>query len=136
MKFLIPLALLLFAGCGADEARVENLVTGRPTTFELHSVQGDRDGARTTARVVFQGAAEQLEVNRTRGYDPQPELVEGTWRLGDESGTVYGESVRFVGGQGQGPSVGGSYVLNDESGSRFRVHLPLTRIESGWSVDG
>lgn len=129
------LALIVLAGCATD-APVESLDGGSsvPTDFALREATGARDGARTAATFVFDAPdGRTLRLDLTLGYDPQPELVAGSWTLGDDGGTVHAEAVRFVGGQGEGPSVGGVYRLDDGQVSRFRVRLPLTRVGGGWS---
>jgi len=126
--------LLVLVGCAAD-VPVEEFVDGQaaPTDFVLAKVSGDRDGDRTAARVVFEDGARQLVLDITLAYDPQPVLALGEWTLGDESGPVQAEVVRFVGGQGEGPSVGGVYRLDTlEGDSRFRVNVPLTPVEESW----
>jgi hypothetical protein len=128
--------LVLLLGCGTDSARVEDLASeSAPATgFELQSATGDRDGDRTEARFEFSDGTRTLVVELTLSYDPQPVLAGGRWSLGADGGSIRAESVRFVGGQGEGPSVGGVYVLGDEDGDRFRVHLPLTRVAEPWSA--
>lgn len=132
---LLLMALLSMAGC-SSEVPVERLVDGEAvaTGFAVTDVSGERDGDRTAARIVFEDGPRRLVLDITLAYDPQPVLARGEWTMGDESGPVQAEVVRFVGGQGEGPSVGGVYRLDDLSGaSRFRVRVPLTRIESSWN---
>lgn len=133
--FLLMLALAATIGCGS-EPTVEALDAddASPTAFTLTRATGDRDGARTRARFVFADPTRgELVLDLLLGYDPQPELVSGSWTLAGIEGSVHAEAVRFVGGQGEGPSVGGVYRLDDGDGSRFRVRLPLTRVGGGWS---
>lgn len=128
------LVFLLLVGCGSD-APVERLDGDAPTTtaYTLAEATGDRDGAQTSARFVFTASGEDdLVLDVVLGYDPQPTLVSGSWHRGAVAGDVRSEGVRFVGGQGEGPSVGGTYRLEDASGPRFRVTLPLTRVGGGW----
>ena len=132
---VVVLLVVLGAGC-ASEVPVERLEgdAATATGYALADVSGARDGAQTTARFVFEEpGAEDLILEVTLGYDPQPVLVAGSWSRGATRGTVHAETVRFVGGQGQGPSVGGTYRLERDSVARFRVHVPLTRIEDGWT---
>lgn len=137
MKTFLGLSLmtvLLAVGCGTD-APVERLDGDEATltAYRLAEATGERDGAQTQARFVFRASGEDdLVLDVTLGYDPQPTLVSGSWHRGAIAGDVRSEGVRFVGGQGEGPSVGGTYRLEDASGPRYRVTLPLTRVAGGW----
>jgi hypothetical protein len=127
------LVILMLAACGGETGpTVLRLVGASPGLAEVVSwdLDGRRDGARTRATAVLVLASgEEITVELLLAYDPQPVLAAGRWHSGDQSGTVTAESVRFVGGQGEGPSVGGDYVLADERNlPRYRVQLPLTPI--------
>ncbi len=104
------------------------------TDYSLLEARGTRDGDRTSARWIFEATdGRRLEVDLTLGYDPQPFLAQGVWRGDGGEGTVRAESVLFTGGQGQGVSAGGTYTLLDGVEKRWRVILPLTRLQSpGW----
>lgn len=127
------LFLVLFASCGGEQGpTVLRLVGTSPGLSEVSSwtMVGKRDGARTraTANLVL-ASGQEIRVELLLAYDPQPVLAGGSWSSGSESGTVTAESVRFVGGQGEGPSVGGNYVLADDRNlPRYRIQLPLTPI--------
>jgi hypothetical protein len=129
---IILIALLAGACGGTEEPTVMRLVGASPGLAVVTSwnLDGQRDGARTRATARLELADQtSLEVELLLAYDPAPVLAGGTWVHGDESGTVNAERVRFVGGQGEGPSVGGDYVLVDERNlPRYRVQLPLTPI--------
>ena len=69
--------------------------------------------------------------------DPQPSLESGTWNydgpVGPASGLVVPEHILFAGGQGDGASVGGSYLLQTDGVTRFRVSLrPQMLAGKGW----
>jgi len=108
------------------------LVGSSPGLLEVSSwsLDGKRDGARTRAIAELQLAnGEELRVELLLAYNPSPVLEQGSWSSADGSGSINAERVRFVGGQGEGPSVGGDYVLVDERNlPRYRVQLPLTPI--------
>lgn len=127
----------------ADEAtRIEELLESGPAPLdvELASVDGERDGAQSRAVFLFGGHSTELRLELVLAYDPQPVLSWGEWSYrgptGTGEGTVRAESVRFVGGQGEGVSIGGVYVLEENGHSRFRVRLPLTSIAPSWSPQG
>lgn len=130
---ILTVFVALLAGCAGESGpTVMRLVGASPGLVEVTSwsMDGSRDGATTTAtaRLALAGG-EALTLELELSYDPQPVLAGGRWALGDQAGTVTAERVRFVGGQGEGPSVGGDYVLVDERNlPRFRVQLPLTPV--------
>lgn len=144
-RFVLMVIAVGALGCagrtGSSDFLVEELLESGASALPLEfvDVEGERDGARTRATFHFGGASTELHVELMLTYDPQPVLGEGRWRYrgptGTAEGTVRAESVRFVGGQGEGVSVGGVYVLDEAGHSRFRVRLPLTAIAQGWSPE-
>ena len=136
------LGFLLFGCGGSDRAVVEELLDSGPAPLplELDSVTGGRDGALTRAEFVFGGEGSELRLELKVHYDPRPVLSDGSWSYRGPTGTAEGrveaESVRFVGGQGEGASVGGVYLLQEDGDSRFRVHLPLVAVSTGgWNPE-
>lgn len=132
---------LMVAGCGEEQAEVFELLDSGPQPLPVTELraEGQRDGAATRAQLEFLGPGSlQLVLHLDIGYDPQPVLNGGSWTYqgptGEGAGTVVAEAVTFSGGQGEGASVGGVYVLEDGNGPRFRVDLPLTAIQTpGWT---
>lgn len=145
LRPFVPLLMIaLFAACGGEStsssaARVEELLESGAAVvpMELAHVKGERDGAMSRAKFHFGGGSAELHVDLLVAYDPQPSLAEGSWTYRGPTGTgegpVRAESVRFVGGQGEGISVGGVYLLLEDGRSRFRVSLPLTSIAPAWN---
>jgi hypothetical protein len=143
--FVLLLVISAFAACGGGErvdsstARVEELLESGPAVLplELAHWEGERDGAMSRATFHFGGRSAELHLDLHIAYDPQPTLAEGNWTYRGPTGTgegpVRAESVRFVGGQGEGISVGGVYLLLEAGHSRFRVSLPLTAIAPAWN---
>jgi hypothetical protein len=96
--------------------------------------------ALTQATATFTFAdGERLEVTLDVIYDPTPSLGAGTWVLGGEtpaSGRAVAESVKFLGGQGQGASVGGRFRLEENDTPRFRVVIPARPMdETQWGTE-
>ena len=133
LTLLISVAILVSAcGPGAGPT-VERMSSGGfvPLTVGSWTIEGQRDGARTRSVVTLDlGDGSELRLEFVLAYDPAPVLAEGSWSSRASGGTVQAESVRFVGGQGDGPSVGGSYLLLEGGEARFRVNLPLSRIST------
>ena len=128
---LVSFALLISA-CGTNANPTVERATANgyeSLTVESWSIGGQRDGARTRALVdLTLGDGREMRLELVLAYDPAPVLAEGSWASGGSGGTVLAESVRFVGGQGDGPSVGGLYLMVEDGEPRFRVNLPLSRI--------
>jgi len=128
---ILPLALLLVACGGSEEPAVE--VWGNdawePLAVTGYTIAGKRDGQITRAVATFglpSGAhlLAEFEVS----YDPQPVLGTSRWRYdGDPAGAgpIVERSMKFFGGQGEGPSLGGHFRLDQDGKPRFRIFLPL-----------
>ena len=129
---LAHIGCLLLGGCTANtEPQCETWVDGvyheRPVS--AYEVSGKRDGATTRALATLTlTSGEKIQIALKVDYDPQPVLAAGNWRLegaDPDSGTVRAESLRFLGGQSEGPSLGGRFRLEASGQPRFRVVLPL-----------
>jgi hypothetical protein len=125
-------------GCSTREAAVEEAADGgwRATPYELVSAAGKRDGYVTNAVFTFRDPGHgtltlQLEIS----VDPQAKLESGRWTREDgrttTAGGVVALDVRFLGGQGEGVSAGGKYLLVEGEKERFRVTLPPTGLDGG-----
>ena len=124
--------ILLSGGCtNNDEPLLDELVNGiyKSRTVTNYQVNGMRDGATTQVSIEFvleNGERVQLDLEVV--YNPTPILRSGYWRLyGKQSGSgnVQAKSLRFLGGQGEAPSLGGRFELEEDSRPRFRVVVPL-----------
>ena len=124
--------ILLYGGCtNNDEPLLDELVNGvyESRIVTNYQVNGMRDGATTKVSIIFvleNGERVQLELEVV--YNPRPILRSGFWRLDGKhssSGNVKAKSIKFLGGQGEAPSLGGRFELEEGSRSRFRVVVPL-----------
>ena len=122
----------LSGGCtNNDEPLLDELVNGvyESRIVTNYQVNGMRDGATTKVSIKFvleNGGRVQLELEVV--YNPRPILRSGFWRLDGKqsgSGNVKAKSIKFLGGQGEAPSLGGRFELEEGSRSRFRVVVPL-----------
>ena len=129
--------LVLAAACSApkqpgveDLTHHENLSDGK-----LMSLRGTRDGAMLDAEAVFSGQAMLLTMKMRFAIGTPTTLVGGTWMrihppVGSESGTITARDVSFLGGQAEGPSVGGTFDLVDSTGThKYRVVIPLLELK-------
>ncbi len=129
------LLFLLLGGCAHnDEPMLEEWVDGiyQSHTVTEYKVSGKRDGATTQVSIIFDlEGRERLKLELTVVYNPTPVLSSGHWSIDGSqtsSGVVKAESLTFLGGQGEGPSLGGRFQLYENSladSPRFRVVVPL-----------
>ena len=108
--------------------------------MSAYEITGKRDGAVTRASAILTlESGERLRIELEVVYDPEPSLGSGHWTLdGGQTGAgdVMAESLRFLGGQGEGPSLGGRFRLDEDGDPRFRVFLPLRPVSKpGWTID-
>lgn len=133
---IVVALLFLSAACtGRDQPRVEvwNGEAYEPVAHTAYRVTGKRDGSVTRALATFDLAdGSRLEIRLDIDYNPTPSLGEAGWQLDGKapaSGDVHAESLKFLGGQGQYPSVGGRFRLEENGDPRFRVVLPARPVE-------
>jgi hypothetical protein len=130
---LISVFALFMSGCSQPAAKVEKRESGGwiDTTFELVSSSGSRDGYLTEARFVFaNGDGRELQLNLVVEVDPRATLQGGTWTFDGDSGSVRALSVKFLGGQGASPSVGGRFLLLEGAEEKYRVTIAPTTLRS------
>ena len=136
-------AIVMLWGCsGQTEPRVEVWQDGvyQPRVVSTYEISGKRDGAMTKAVATFTlETGERLRLELEVVYNPTPSLGSGRWRIDGSlagSGEVRPESIRFTGGQAQGPSLGGRFRLEENGNTRFRVVLPMRPIDQRkWTVE-
>ena len=126
------LIIMLSGGCtNNDEPLLDELVNGvyKSRTVTDYQVNGTRDGATTEVSIKFVlENGERVELELEVVYNPTPILRSGFWHVDGKhygSGNVLAKSLKFLGGQGEAPSIGGRFELEEGSQSRFRVVVPL-----------
>ena len=143
LLILLVLLQVLSVGCsGKSEPEVEVWEDGvyRSTVISTYEISGKRDGAvtRVSAELTLD-SSEQIRMELEVRYDPQPVLGTARWMLDENqasSGEVLVESLKFLGGQGEGPSFGGRFRLEENGTPRFRVVLPLRPVDQPeWTID-
>lgn len=118
-------------GCGPSEPtlQIRSGTEWVPGSLSYDRVVGGRDGAKTRASYFFtRPDSAWLELRLVVEVDPEPKMTWGRWYL-DEGGTqitggVRADDVRFLGGQGGDPSLGGTFILRGDQGEQFRILLP------------
>ena len=126
------LITMLSGGCAInDEPLLDELVNGvyKSRTVTDYQVNGTRDGATTEVSIKFVlENGERVELELEVVYNPTPILRSGFWHVDGKhygSGNVLAKSLKFLGGQGEAPSIGGRFELQEDSRSRFRIVVPL-----------
>jgi hypothetical protein len=128
----IPSFCLLFAGCAHSNRPALQDLSGREdlSRFTIQSVHGVRNGDRLAAQVLISDSSAILTLDLHFAIGSPTTLESGNWRWsrpdGASNGTVSARSVTFLGGQDDGPSIGGTFELAGEERPAYRVTLPLT----------
>jgi hypothetical protein len=118
------------ANCAKPRAPLQDL-SGREdlSRFTVQSVSGVRDGDKLSAKVLISDSSSILTLDLHFAIGSPTTLESGMWRWSRSSGLLSGavlaRSVTFLGGQDDGPSIGGVFDLSGDS-KRVRVTLPLT----------
>ena len=135
MKTIWVFLFLLFGGCANnDEPKLEEFVNDlyQPRTVTNYQVSGKRDGTTTQVFIIYQlENDERLQLELEITYNPVPVLRSGYWKIDgmeSNSGNVQAKSLKFLGGQGDWPSVGGCFQLEDDFQPRFQAFIPLRPI--------
>ena len=125
------LIIMLSGGCAInDEPLLDELVNGvyKSRTVTDYQVNGTRDGATTEVSIKFVlENGERVELELEVVYNPTPILRSGFWHVDGKhygSGNVLAKSLKFWGGQGEAPSIGGRFELEEGSRTRFRIVVP------------
>lgn len=133
LRTLVAAALLFAAACSAPKHPSVEDLTHREnfSGAKLMALRGTRDGAALDAEAVFSGQAMLLTMKLRFAIGTPTTLMSGTWMrihppLGAETGTISARDVSFLGGQAEGPSIGGTFDLVDMTGMhKYRVVIPL-----------
>ena len=121
--------------CSSSSPRVEAMENGVYVRKDVQTyrLSGARDGATTHATAVLMLAdGDRVRIELEVFYDPTPELQSGHWKREGkvvEEGDVHAESLKFLGGQGGTPSVGGRFRLDSFGSPHMRVFLPTRPLE-------
>ena len=106
---------------------------GQSTTlpFKLQTMSGIRNGASVNAQARFEDGSDSGQMNLEIHLGPPPQFVAGTYRMNVagqvREGTVGSESLTYLGGQADTPSVGGTFVFKDNEGRAiYRLKMPPT----------
>ena len=128
----IAILCLLLAACAHSDRHPLQDLSGHEdlSRFTIQSVHGVRDGDRLAAQVVISDSSSILTLDLHFAIGSPTTLESGTWRWSRSSGlvngTVVARAVTFLGGQDDGPSIGGTFDLVNGSAATYRVMIPLT----------
>src|SRR4051794_39551084 len=75
------LSALLFAGCGSQQTKPVEVISGtrEAAEFGLTSLKGTRDGDRVAVQAVYGGGSQTLTVHLQFKLLPEAKLERGTW---------------------------------------------------------
>jgi len=132
----MTLALVVGTGCsGSSKPSVDLMENGvyRPEKVSGYSIAGARAGATTRAVGTFMLAnGDTIRVELEVAYNPAAELASAHWQRRGHiagEGSVHEEALKFLGGQGATPSVGGRFRLDQEGSPLMRVNMPVRPLE-------
>ncbi len=130
------ICLVVLTGCGGSkQLSVEDLNHREDFSgTRMMTLRGARDGELLDAEAMFSGRSLLLTVKMRFAIGAPTTLMSGSWvrTLPDgkmETGSISARSVSFTGGQGNPPSIGGTFDLLNASGmSKYRVVMPLLEL--------
>ena len=134
-KILLIISVVHCVGCvNNDKPKFEELVDDLfvPRIISNYTTYGVRDGALTQAYITYEFEDyKSIELKLEVTYNPTPILSSGYWKIldGDSiGGDIRANSLKFLGGQAEAPSLGGTFELNENFQTRFKVIVPLRPI--------
>lgn len=122
-------------GCGPSGPRLQRFDPDTSAWIEqsplvVESLVVDRAGDEVHSSVVLTEGLDRIALSMELYLQPPARFVRGSHesRIGgtEFDGTLTSESVEFFGGQNEGASVGGTFVLERPDGTRYRVRFPPT----------
>jgi hypothetical protein len=128
--------LLILGACANEEYSFERIDgenrIALPLKFDVLS--GVRDGENVKATLRFQNPQDSAEVDLVLHLGPPAQCTSGTWHVSiggaTQNGPVTCDSLTFLGGQADQPSIGGTFTLKDTNGvALYRVTLPNTTMQ-------
>ena len=129
---------LLAAGCAPGSPSLERFegsewIEVGPVV--VRSMSGRRDGADIRATGVFSHGEDRMTLSLEFVLGPPARFVRGrhSSRIAGQfiESPVSSESVTFLGGQSDAPSIGGVFLFeNPRDGSRYRLRFPPTQMNS------
>ena len=132
---LVTLCGLALIGCfKKEEGRVENITDSSPLPLKMTALSGIQGNDRLNARCIFTGDAAWLLMEISVRTENPPSLAFGRYKWQREGrvveGAVRAESITFLGGQSDTPSLGGRFnLLAAEGQTTHRVILPVSPVK-------
>jgi hypothetical protein len=130
-----PALLFMLAACGSSGPKLQRFDQDTSawvdqTPLSVDSLSIDRAGDEVHSSVVLTGNETQIALSMELYLEPPARFVRGSHESTIEgtefAGPLTSESVEFFGGQNEGASVGGTFVLARPDGTRYRVRFPAT----------
>ena len=120
-------------GCAPDAPLVTD-GAGTALPYNIVVASGIRDGYYLNAQLALYppNLIKGLHLQLNSQIATQPKLLEATWSLGAESGSITADWLGFFGGQGGPPIIAGRFLLHSglaNTATTFIVNLPKTEIK-------
>jgi hypothetical protein len=125
-------SVLVLGGCAKHDRKPLEDLSGHAdlSAFKIQSVRGVRDGDRLSAQVLISDSSSILTLDLHFAIGSPTTLDSGAWQWSRSgrllNGAIAARSVTFLGGQDDGPSIGGTFDLTNGGNALYRVNLPLT----------
>jgi hypothetical protein len=132
----ILIVVLILAACANEEYSFERIDGENRIVLPLKfdTLSGVRDGETVRAAVRFRNAGDSAEIDLVLHLGPPAQCTSGTYHVSIDGATRDGpvtcNSLTFLGGQADQPSIGGTFTLNDANGvALYRVTFPNTTMQ-------
>ena len=131
---ILPLLFLIFFSCSNNKPKLYDFIDNRKGELILNdiNIDGKRVDDRTKVELkIYHSNNKYIYLDLEFYYNPFPQLVNGMWSSSKSwyQGNILSNSLKFSGGQGEPPSVGGNfYLLDSTKDTLFHLFLPLMMI--------
>ena len=133
---LLVIFAVYLTACVRHEYRFERIdgTQSIATPLKFDSLYGIRDGDSVKAELKFSAGSDSARIRLVLHLGPPAQFTSGVYRVSiggaTSEGMVTCDSLTYLGGQGDVPSIGGAFVLNDaENRPAYRILMPPTRME-------
>ena len=133
-KILPFILFFLFFSCSNNKPFLYHVINDKNEEIIINDlkIDGKRVDDRTKVDLkIVHSNNKHINLDLEFYYNPFPQLVNGLWMSSEnfQQGSILSNSLKFSGGQGEPPSVGGNfYLLDSKKDTLFHLFLPLMMI--------